>query len=339
MPEAFLTLAKEDRKEILTAIAARLGKNARVLEKDVWVCWALDALFTMPDCYPMAFKGGTSLSKVFDAINRFSEDVDVTINYASLDPSIDPISATSNSQRDRMTDRLRGLVKDHVETTVVERLRSRLASEFGIGDDAVFLDSNDPESVWVRYPSALEDSDDYLLDAVKLEFGGRNVITPSHPHTITPYLAQATTDLTFPSATITVLAAERTFWEKATLIHAELGRAGFRPSAKRLSRHWYDLDQLSLGRIGAIALASRNLLDDVVQIKMAFYRSGRAAYDLCATGGLRLVPVDDIVADHLRVDYEEMIRAGYFDGSQPEFDDILTRLSELQSQINAPFSL
>ena len=72
---------------------------------------------------------------------------------------------------------------------------------------------------------------------------------------------------------------------------------------------------------------------------MAFYRSGRAAYDLCATGGLRLVPVDDIVADHLRVDYEEMIRAGYFDGSQPEFDDILTRLSELQSQINAPFSL
>lgn len=335
MPEAFLNLAKEDRKEILTAFAAQSGKSARVLEKDVWVCWVLDALFTMPDCYPMAFKGGTSLSKVFDAINRFSEDVDVTINYASLDSSIDPVKATTNSQRDRMTERLRGLVKDHVETAVVEHLRNRLGSDLEIGGDAVYPDSDDPESVWVRYPSALDDSDDYLRDAVKLEFGGRNVITPSDPHTISPYLALATTELNFPNATITVLAAERTYWEKATLIHAELGRTDFSTSAVRLSRHWYDLDQLSLGPIGARALSNRDLLEDVIHIKMAFYRSGRAAYDLCATGGLRLVPDEDSVVAHLATDYQEMIRAGYFDGAPPKFDVILERLLAIQLQINA----
>jgi len=339
LPEAYLTLAKEDRKDILTAFAAQSGKSERVLEKDVWVCWVLNALFTMPDRFPMAFKGGTSLSKVFDAIYRFSEDVDVTINYASLDASIDPFGlTTTNNQRDRLTDRLRDLVKDHVETTVAARLRDRLANEFGIDGDVVFLDSDDPESVWVRYPSALDDSGDYLRDAVKLEFGGRNVITPSEPHTITPYLAGATSELTFPSATITVLAAERTFWEKATLIHAALGRDDFRTSTSRLSRHWYDLDQLSSSPIGANALASRDLLDDVVQIKKVFYRSGRAAYDLCATGGLRLVPAEASVAAHLGTDYEEMIRAGYFEGAPPKFDDILTRLSALQSEINAPIS-
>lgn len=336
MPDAYLTLPKGERKEILAAFSARSGKSERVLEKDVWVCWVLDALFTMPGRYPMAFKGGTSLSKVFDAINRFSEDVDVTIDYASLDTSIDPFGlTTSNNQRQKLTERLRGLVKDHVETSVAQRLRDRLEDEFGIDGGAVVLDPDDPESVWLRYPSALDDADDYLRDTVKLEFGGRNVIAPNELRKISPYIDGVSAELSFPSATIAVLAAERTFWEKATLIHAELGRVDFRASATRLSRHWYDLDQLSSGPIGAAALANRDLLDDVVRIKTVFYRSGHADYGLCATGGLRLVPAEASVAIHLGNDYGEMIRARYFEGAPPDFDDILMRLSALQTRINA----
>jgi len=339
LPEAFLNLSQEDRREILTKYASQSGKTARVLEKDVWVCWVLGALFTMPDRHPMAFKGGTSLSKVFDAINRFSEDVDVTIDYASLDSSIDPFDpTTTNNQRQRLTENLRGLVKDHVANSVADGLRDRLTSEFGMGSDAVALDSGEPESVWVKYSSALDDSDEYLRDSVKLEFGGRNVITPSQPHTITPYLVEAQADITFPSATVTVLAPERTFWEKATLIHAELGREDFRTSSDRLSRHWYDLDQLTLGPIGTAALASSELLEEVVKIKRVFFRSGFAEYDLCTTGRLRLVPTEESVASHLGADYTEMIRAGYFDGTQPQFEEILARLSDLEGQINKSFS-
>ena len=284
----------------------------------------------------MAFKGGTSLSKVFGAINRFSEDVDVTINYSSLDNSVDPFDpTTTNKQRQRLTDRLRELVKTHIETTVATRLRDRLESEVALGGEYVTLDSDDPESVWVRYPSALDDTDNYLPDSVKLEFGGRNVITPGATHIITPYLTGASADLTFPGATVTVLAAERTFWEKATLIHSELGRTEFRTGSMRLSRHWYDLDQLALTRIGESALAQRELLEDVVRIKKVFYRSAVSGYDLCASGGLRLVPSEASAIVHLHADFDEMIRAGYFDGPPPSFDHILERLNILQSRINA----
>lgn len=339
MPEAFLFLPKREQKQILDSFSAESGMSPKVLEKDVWVCWTLNTLFTMPGAFPMAFKGGTSLSKVFNAINRFSEDVDVTIDYASLDHSVDPFdSATSTKKRDALTENLRSLVKDHVASAVANQLRDQLGAEFKLGGEHVTLDPDDAESVWVRYPSALEDVHPYLPDSVKLEFGGRNVITPSAPHTISSYLAAASADLTFPSATVTVLAAERTFWEKATLIHSELGRPEFRGGLTRLSRHWYDLDQLASSTIGETALADRGLLVDVVRVKKVFYRSGFAGYDLCATGGMRLVPTDDAIVGHLGADYSAMIDAGYFDGPPPDFEQILARLSVLQSRINTSTS-
>ncbi len=102
MPEAFLQLPPDEQASILQTCAGKLGLRAEHLEKDVWICWVLQTLFTMPGRLPMAFKGGTSLSKVHAAIRRFSEDVDVTIDYKSLDHSIDPFDAkTSRTARDK----------------------------------------------------------------------------------------------------------------------------------------------------------------------------------------------------------------------------------------------
>jgi hypothetical protein len=99
MADTFLRLPLREQAEILNGLAPELGRAAVVLEKDVWVCWVLQQLFQMPGRLPMAFKGGTSLSKVFDAINRFSEDVDVTLDYRGFDSDIDPFDArTSRSQ-------------------------------------------------------------------------------------------------------------------------------------------------------------------------------------------------------------------------------------------------
>lgn len=222
----------------------------------------------------------------------------------------------------------------HIEEVVVPHLRTRLAEEFGLDPEVV---SYDHENVWVDYPSALEERDEYVNDKVKLEFGGRNSIDPNERHKVSPYLSALKT-MTFPTAMVTVLAAERTFWEKATLIHSELSRIEFRSGVERLSRHWYDLDQLAQRDIGKRALGDRALLQDVVRVKKVFYRSSQANYDLCVAGELRLVPTDAVVAKSLSQDYDEMVKAGMFYGEPPNFTEILERLKAIESLVNATSS-
>ncbi len=335
MPDPFLVLGTSDRADVLLTHSARIGRSAQILEKDVWVCWVLDALFTMPGALPMAFKGGTSLSKVYDAIDRFSEDVDITIDYRHLDNSVDLFDASmSRNRQDATSRRLRDLVKVHIEEVVVPHLQTRLSEEFGLEPKTVRYDD---ENVWVDYPNALQDRGEYVNDSVKLEFGGRNSIDPNERHHVAPYLSVLET-MTFPRPMVTVLAAERTFWEKATLIHSELNRAEFRSRVDRLSRHWYDLDQLALRDIGKKALGDRALLEDVVRVKKAFYRSSTAKYDLCIAGELRLIPADDAVTQSLAQDYDEMIKARMFYDEPPNFDEILQRLEAIERSVNAAFS-
>jgi hypothetical protein len=287
----------------------------------------------MPNALPMVFKGGTSLSKVYDAINRFSEDIDITIDYRRLDDSVDPFAAsTSRKQEDSLTKRLQERVTEHIAQVIVPHLRARLATEFGLEPETVRFDS---ENVWVNYPSVLDERDDYVPDAVKLEFGGRNSIEPNALHTVDTYLAALLPTLAFPSAEVAVLAPERTFWEKATLIHAELSRNEFRSGVARLSRHWYDVDRLAQQDIGRRALADRLLLENVVKVKKVFYRSGQADYDLCATGGLRLISADTDVMKGLQNDYNKMIEARMFYDDPHSFAEILARLEDLASRINA----
>jgi predicted nucleotidyltransferase component of viral defense system len=133
VPEVFLQLSPDEQASILQTSAGKLGRRAEHLEKDVWICWVLQALFTMPGRLPMAFKGGTSLSKVFGAIRRFSEDVDVTVDYKSLDQSIDPFDAkTSRTARERFTELLRTKLADHTKNVIrphFENLVAQLAEK------------------------------------------------------------------------------------------------------------------------------------------------------------------------------------------------------------------
>lgn len=332
--ESFLSLDRHTRQEIYLATSGRTGITGPVLEKDVWVCWTLRALFGMPDALPMAFKGGTSLSKVYNAISRFSEDVDITIAHNALDDSIDPFNpSSSRNARSRYSDTLKGKVATHVTDVVAPHMRGALAAELGLAPDAVELDPGNPENVFIHYPSAFDAAGDYLVHRVKVEFGGRNTIIPNEAHTIRPYVAEHAQGLAFPQAQVHVLAAERTFWEKATLIHAACGRP-LRQDSSRQSRHWYDLDRLAQSDIGARALADRDLLADVVKVKKVFFSSSTADYDACLSGGLRLVPTGDSLAA-LERDYSDMCDAGMILGDPLTFQDIISRLTALDQTINS----
>jgi hypothetical protein len=327
--EAFLQLPPDEQANILQTSAGKLGRRAEHLEKDVWICWVLQALFTMPGRLPMAFKGGTSLSKVYGAIRRFSEDVDVTIDYKSLDQSIDPFDAkTSRTAKEKFTELLRTKLADHTKNVIRPHFEN-LVAQLSEKPPKPIAISDDGEKLFISYPSRFGSDENVFL-----EFGGRNVIAPGEEYPLKPYVAAEIPQLQFPEATIRVLSASRTFWEKATLIHVACNRSDPKLDADRQSRHWHDLAVLAEHKIGEASLADRALLEDVVRHKSVFFRASYANYDACLSGGLRLIPRTPLL-QALGADYEKMIADGMFEGEPPSFDSIIARLKDLEKQINA----
>jgi hypothetical protein len=337
LSEHFLNLSSNEQKEILETLATRLGRKSNVLEKDIWVCWALDVLFSIPNALPMAFKGGTSLSKVFGAIDRFSEDIDITIDYQKLAEysadEFDPFSAgATKSAIKKFGGRLQKGVIRYASELIAPEFEKAVDCFQGTSNLKVEF-SGKNEEIWIFYDSVVEQKDEYLREGVKIELGGRNKIDPSAVHLIFPDVAKELkkTSLIFPCAKPVVLAAERTFWEKATLIHAECNRNGMKANADRLSRHWHDLYFLNKSDIGLSALQDINLLNDVLKIKECFFRSGFSNYGACSSGKFRLIPSGDAIGE-LEKDYRGM--KGMIYGETASFDQILSSLSELEVKIN-----
>lgn len=335
MLNSFLHLEAREQSQIYHTLAQKLSRSAIVLEKDVWVCWVLQALFTMPEKLPMAFKGGTSLSKVFKAIDRFSEDVDITLDYRGLDASFDPFAAgVSGTRLKKFSEKLKSFVRDYIYDIVRPHFQKKLAAEF-IDSDSFLLDigGDDGEQLRLYYPTVLDASEGYVGNSILIEFGGRNITEPNEEHEVRPDIAEHITELAFPHSKVNVLSPARTFLEKATLIHAECQRQVFRSSLKRLSRHWYDLAMLADLPYGQAALTDWDLFAAVVKHKKTFYKASHANYDACLIGQLRLVPDDEALAA-LHDDFQQMIDAGMFIGEVPAFNAIVHRLRALEAQIN-----
>ncbi len=338
MAEPFLSLDAGQRADILRTAAARSRRSAVILEKDIWLCWVLDALFSMPDPHPMAFKGGTSLSKVYGVIDRFSEDVDVTLDYRAFDDGFDPFADGASRTATRLfSERLRERVASHVRDAVAPALDDaarRLAPD---GRYDIHL-GEDGETIRFAYPSAIDAPDSYVASEVLLEFGGRNVIVPNERHAIVPDIAALTDGLDYPAATVTVLSPARTFWEKATLIHVACHRRQLANKPNRLSRHWFDLACLAAHPVGRAALADLALLADVVRHKKAFFYAGNANYDQCLDGRLRLVPDNDQLPA-LQSDYDAMRGARIVGDGAPGFGALIEAIRVLEIEMNlAPAS-
>jgi len=333
MAESFLLLDASEQSKIYRALAPRLSRSAVVLEKDVWVCWVLRTLFTLPGRLPMAFKGGTSLSKVFNAINRFSEDVDVTLDYRGFGGSFDPLAeGASKTQLKKLGEALKSAVRDYVHGVIAPHFREQAEEAFGAGRCRIDVDESG-EQFRFYYASALAEPAAYVRDSVLVEFGGRNITEPNEEHEVRPDIAPHIPALDFPTARVQVLSPARTFWEKATLMHVECHRGAFRATVSRLSRHWYDLAMLTESPLGQEALSRRDLLTDVVRHKKIFYNTSYANYDNCLVGRMRLLP-DEPALDALGEDYRRMVDAGMFIGKPPSFTAVIERLRMLETSIN-----
>lgn len=338
VPERFLSLPSSDREEILRAAEDATGRGTSVLEKDVWVCWALGVLFERPDRQPMAFKGGTALSKAYGAIDRFSEDVDITVSVPGAEVLDGDDLPTTVRERKALSSALTDALREYVETLCVD-IASEIDALGAVGARVDLDPDGDGIVLNVHYePSAGNTAASYLSPRVKLEFGARNLIEPTLPLGVATYLAavEFESPLALPAPTVDVLAVERIFWEKATLAHDYCNRdhsngAGL---AHRLSRHWYDLVMLSEGGLAELAYERVDQLHSVVKIKNVFYRRSTSDYAACTSGGLRLVP-DGVGREFLAEDYSAMTSAGMFSGEPPAFGDLLGVLLDVEERINS----
>lgn len=218
MTNEFLNLPQDSQASLISSAVSSIGMLDAVIEKDIWVCTLLDIIFSMP--YDMVFKGGTSLSKAYGLIKRFSEDIDITIDYKHFRDPIN-IKTISKSQLKKISAELKSALQDFTKTKIAPYLKEKLLSQFPKMPISIEI-SEDGEQVRVYYPTVLSKSLGYLRDHVLLEFGIRSEIEPSEQRIIRPYILDvAGSDIALPQANIATLSPVRTFWEKSTLIHVE----------------------------------------------------------------------------------------------------------------------
>ncbi|HEU5280462.1 MAG TPA: nucleotidyl transferase AbiEii/AbiGii toxin family protein [Gammaproteobacteria bacterium] len=334
MPEAYLTLSPKEQSQILRSLSTNpeIKRDALLLEKDIWICWALSVLFNMPNRLPMAFKGGTSLSKAFHVIDRFSEDVDITIDYQSLNCGNPFENSLSKTKLKNISLALKSALSQYIKDTITPHYEKTILEQFKENPPIMEM-HDDGETLHLRYPSVIEQKSGYIIDSIRLEFGGRNLTTPNEPIVISTDISKHIKNLILPTAEVAVLSPQKTYWEKLTLIHYECNRPTLKEDANRISRHWYDVAMLSKHLIGKEALSNRSLLQEVIKIKKTFYDSGFAKYDECINGNMRLIPNNDYLK-LLKDDFDKMLGNKMFYGEQPDFYRIIHEVKQLETIIN-----
>jgi len=315
----------KQREELFSETARQMGTTNAIVEKDFWVIWVLSKIFSDVHLKKiLMFKGGTSLSKVFNFIGRFSEDVDLILDW-TLVTSDDPLADRTNNKQDKFNKSINESAKVYIKTKILPALSKLLAPlcECKIDDEDAF-------SINVIYPSVFNDR--YLRPEILLEIGPLASWLPSKEYEVQSFAAEyfpALFDTT--KYKVNTIVAQRTFWEKATILHHEANRPESSEMPTRYSRHYYDLAMMAKANVKEDALNNFDLLENVVEFKKKFYPRGWAEYDNAKPGTLKLLPPSYRLVG-LKKDYAAMSHM-IFD-KHLEFDEIINILRELEIQIN-----
>lgn len=334
--DEFAILSPSEREPYIRETAARMNVSEVIIEKDFWVCWVLQKLFSLDGVKGhLIFKGGTSLSKCYRIIQRFSEDIDISVSreHLGFGGDQDPASQTSNKKAKNKVDELGEACTQWVTGPLLEKLTGKFSV---LGDQqweiSVDPDDNDQQTLLFAYPSALEDNLSYIKKSVKIEMGARSDHYPAEERSYVPYIKSE-----LPQApverqnTLKVLKIERTFWEKVTLLHAECHRDPSKSMPPRLSRHLYDLSAIANSEYLESAISEHGLLKAVADHKSVFFKSGWARYDLARPGTLRICPPQERIKE-LERDYQAM-RPMFFN-DPPPLSGLLEAARDIEDRIN-----
>ena len=336
----FLRLSKEDLQLTIEQAAARKGWLASSVEKDFWVCWTLGQLFTMTELAGnLTFKGGTSLSKAWGLIDRFSEDIDLTIGRDALgfggekSPEREP-SAKKQAKRLKA---LRLACGEFVRSVVLPKLYERTLAELGFDGWTLTLDTDDPDgqTLLLQYPTHFGAAQArYVRPVVKIEFGARSDPWPAEARAVQPVIAEIFPQIfTEPKTIVHTLAPERTFWEKAMLLHEETLRPANKPRRPRMARHYYDLYRLIESGVAERASQNMALFDQVLAHRQVFFSQNWVDYKTLRQGALRLLPAPENETGW-KQDYDAM-QLEMFSATPPLFGDVFATVRKFEEMFNS----
>lgn len=326
-----IKLPQKEFHSVIINTAEKRGINRAIVEKDFWVCITLDYLFHYSKWKnALAFKGGTCLSKVYHLIERFSEDIDLILDWRVLGYSIkEPWEERSNTKQLKFISESRDKLFSFLKNEFLPEFKKGLSQKLGINCD-IYINDDDLGTIVFAYPHAF--SDDSILSVIRLEIGALASWIPLSKVSIKSFVAEEYPDI-LSSKDIEILATtpERTFWEKITILHQEAFRPEYSSIPSRYSRHYYDVYCMYNSDVKDKALSDSKLLQDVVSFKMKFYPRGWARYDLAKFGTIKLLPAEHSLK-LLKKDYEEMKLMIY--GKYPSFDELLETIAQLENEIN-----
>lgn len=329
-----------DRTALFAGAAARLGTAIQHVEKDFWVCWTLDILFNQRSkgSPRMLFKGGTSLSKAFGLITRFSEDIDITVFREDIGQAVDAaaLDALSRKQRARQLDAIREACKQYLHGPLAEHIATYIEAT---GEKRLRLeldeDDEDRQTFLLWYPTSNNPTDTYIRSAVKIEAGAKSALDPHVSTTATPYVAEDLDRLDLRVENITTVEAQRTLWDKVIIAHGLRQwyerRGLLRQGGQRVSRHYYDLHQLLQAPQAADWLANHQLARDCATHARLFFGSPDLGLELATPGAYTLMPTAQM-REALQVDYVAM--AGMIFGPVPPMDEVFATIQQLEVRIN-----
>lgn len=327
----FIDIPADRQRQAINNVALKTELPPSSIEKDWWVTQVLKALHTLPYAEHIAFKGGTSLSKCWNLIARFSEDIDIALSREFL-------GFGGELSKTQISDKLRRAACSFVRGKMQYDVKEALLAQ-GIRQDVFSVDvvitpvtTVDPEVITVTYQS-LYDVSPYIKNTVKLEISGRSMVEPVEKKFI-----NATIDAHFPNAPfaeepfeVNAVIPERTFLEKVFLLHEEFHKDVVR--VERMSRHVYDLAMMmdSERKIADRAVNNEELYRTVLEHRRKFIGLKGFNYDELYTDTLCIVP-DNEIAERWREDYKFMGEHMIY-GPVPSFEELVEKMTLLNDKI------
>ena len=325
----FLRNSLEDIDDVIVDVATSMKLPEVITEKDLYVSYILDYLFARSEFKNyFEFKGGTSLSKGYGLINRFSEDIDVVLKSEVIGENLEEIiHLESKSQKEKMAEKLNTKAIEFYKNKLIPSIMNDLKKETNIP----FKERLEEKelAIYLEYPT--NHSDSYIPNAVKLEIGPLAAWTPCESITLSSFIAQKYPNL-FDKPVFPVLITRpvRTFWEKAVIMHQEAHRVDGKVP-RHYSRHYYDLYKMYSSFVKQEAFDSLDLLEEVRRFTMTFYNRGWAKFEDAVPGSFMLYPNEKSLSA-LKADYNDMNNMMY--GEIPYFEEVLSTIKKLEDEIN-----
>ena len=325
-------LPESERQAILTQVAEKYALPENAIEKDYWVSMVLRALFNLPYKENLIFKGGTSLSKGWHLIERFSEDIDLAINPAQFG-----FEGTTFGKSKR--DKLRRTSKTFVETELKDKLTEEL-EEAGLGkhikveSEETKVSDKDPMVLYINYKSILKEKRDYIYEKVKLEISCRSMIEPSEKLRMRSMIADSYPEEPFAESGFEVNTADprRTFLEKVFLLHEEFNRPGGCTRLDRITRHMYDIVRMMDKDFAKEVLSDATLYTEIVRHRSVMTSWHGMDYKTHHPSTINFIPPEKVIPI-LREDYKKM-QDNFIYGDSPSFDELIEKLKELQERFH-----